>query len=548
MAEIIVTREGQGVERYLVDKDRMTIGRSITNDIVLEDLSVSRSHAEISVEGGRFFLTDMGSANGSRVNGVSITDTELFHDDVILIGESTLLFVTTQSETEPLPPANRPAEERERAAGESDVAFLTVCCPRQRPQLHAVSLSAIQIGRARDNAIRVVDWFVESYQAQILRETEGFRLVNLSPQTPVFCNQEAVEEVLLQDGDVIQMGMSQMTFAMQDEAAREIETNKGLQPEETPVSGATEYMAYVSGSSEPGDTMKPLDEAATAELDNAIDQVIGDSPLPRTTQEEGQWDTAGESGRPGPSHEPWDRWAEELSSPLPPETEPEPVESATGMEPGETAETGIQDEPEPCAVEPPLPQTYGEEQAFADLEGIIESDGGYRPEETVASEYAPEPPIVPTEEQEAEFLAKAFTPVEVEPATLMEDESDKAEDSDEIDESTPEEPIIQPAFASGTVTWIEEEILVEESENPPDLTDVIDESQLPEEEEVSPPVTDTELPAPADESPTEETRLPDGVDPAKVAFWEKALRNPSPAVVKQALEQLKRLTGRDYDL
>lgn len=547
MAEIIVTREGQEVERYLVNKDRMTIGRSVSNDIVLEDLSVSRSHAEISVEGGRFFLTDMGSANGSRVNGVSVTDTEIFHDDVILIGESTLLFVTTPSETEPVPETETPQPQSQPTGegGGTEMAVLTVHSPRQRPQLNAVTLSTARIGRARDNEIRVVDWFVEPCQARILRDPEGFRLVNLAPRTPIFCNQEVVENVLLQDGDVIQMGMSQIAFALQDETAPEIETAKAPSQQEAPAGGATEYMAYVSSTDEAFEPMKPLGETETADLDNAIDQVIGESAVAHASLQEMQWDTTAQPDH-RPQHEPWDRWAEELSEQPAPETPSETSELENEEEIQEPAPPEISEEEEaaPSALSSP------EEQAFADLADMVESETAGRQENAFASEHAESWTVSP-QDVAPELLESVFAPVEVssEPETTNEPDLAEQEMQEEPDS---EEPFVQPqAFATGAVAWVEE-TLPEEPETATQPDEETAAAEIPEEV-VEEEIVETEEPE-AEPQPVEpevspaESSLPAGVDPAKVAFWEKALNNPSPAVVKQAREQLKRLTGRDYDL
>jgi len=520
MAEIIVTREGQGVERYLINKDRMTIGRSVSNDIVLEDLSVSRSHAEISVEGGRFFLTDMGSANGSRVNGVSITDTELFHDDVILIGESTLLFVTTQSETEPVAEETwEPPVQQIETVTEPDVAFLTVRCPRQRPQLHAVSGAAAQIGRARDNEVRVADWFVEPYQAQLLRESGRFRLINLSAETPVFRNEELVEDVLLEDGDVIQMGMSQIAFAVQDEAAREVETQKTAPEPEEPRVAATEFRAYGADSGEPTPGPTPFDAEVVAELDQAIDQVLDEAALHSEAAEE-EPDQIASARTEQPSVEPWDRWAEELA-------EIEPVPDNAPETTPETAETDLQSiEEETSAAEEfpemsPVASSSPEEQAFADLEGLVESDEEYRPTPVNENWNAP------LSEEDAEFLASAFAPVETtpgpEPEPILEPES------------AVEEPIEESAPVASTLNWVEEP-------GQEETGDQSEEDGLEETGDESPAPESIESPAAQEVGPSAD------VDPAKVAFWEKALLNPSPAVVKQAREQLKRLTGRDYDL
>ncbi|HNY28986.1 MAG TPA: FHA domain-containing protein, partial [Candidatus Sumerlaeota bacterium] len=484
------------------------------------------------VEGGRFFLTDMGSANGSRVNGVSVTDTELFHDDVILIGESTLLFVTPPSETEPVPEMGISQPEQAREGGETaEVAFLTVRSPRQRPQLHAVTLSTAQIGRARDNEIRVVDWFVEPCQARILRDPEGFRLVNLAPRTPIFCNQEVVEDVLLQDGDVIQMGMSQIAFALQDETAPEIETVKNAPQPEAPAGGATEYMAYVP-SDESFEPMTPLDETEAADLDNAIDQVIGESPVAPASQHEMQWDTTAQPDH-RPQHEPWDRWAEELSTELPAETVSETPSDTNEAESEEIVQETASPE-KPFDELSPLPQPSPEEQAFTDLEEILETQ-----EETSTSEYASEPVNAFPQDSDIEFRTGAFEPEEMASTDEMQDETDASETQEE---ATFEEPLLQPqAFTSGAVAWVEDPL----QEKP--ASPSVEETAAQENLEETPDQTGPAEPSvAAEESPAEAT-LSAGVDPAKVAFWEKALNNPSPAVVKQALEQLKRLTGRDYD-
>jgi serine phosphatase RsbU (regulator of sigma subunit) len=74
-----------------VNKLRMTIGRSVRNEVCLEDPFASRLHAELRAEGDTYWLSDMGSANGVFVNGQRITGTaQVFPGDRLQVGESIL--------------------------------------------------------------------------------------------------------------------------------------------------------------------------------------------------------------------------------------------------------------------------------------------------------------------------------------------------------------------------------------------------------------------------------------------------------------------------
>lgn len=67
----------------------MTIGRHEDNDIILADPQVSRHHAEISMQGGRWVVRDVNSANGTFVNGQQIQEPHiLHHGDLVRIGKS----------------------------------------------------------------------------------------------------------------------------------------------------------------------------------------------------------------------------------------------------------------------------------------------------------------------------------------------------------------------------------------------------------------------------------------------------------------------------
>src|SRR5205823_1193697 len=79
--------------RLLVGPAGVTIGRSRQSDVVLSDPNVSRHHAEIRPRGGSWVLTDLGSTNGSRINGRRVEGSEVIRTgDEIELGATTLRF------------------------------------------------------------------------------------------------------------------------------------------------------------------------------------------------------------------------------------------------------------------------------------------------------------------------------------------------------------------------------------------------------------------------------------------------------------------------
>jgi FhaA, N-terminal domain/FHA domain len=76
-----------GAERAVpIDKELVTIGRLSECDVVLEDSGASRRHAQIRTVGGVSTLTDLGSTNGTKVNGRDVQTAELADGDRITVG------------------------------------------------------------------------------------------------------------------------------------------------------------------------------------------------------------------------------------------------------------------------------------------------------------------------------------------------------------------------------------------------------------------------------------------------------------------------------
>ena len=95
----IVSIDGRTYD-FPLSKEEITIGRSEDNDVVLANNSVSRNHARIIKGESGYVITDLGSFNGTKINGKLVQSSLLVHDDQIKIGPLELTFLT---KTKPKP-------------------------------------------------------------------------------------------------------------------------------------------------------------------------------------------------------------------------------------------------------------------------------------------------------------------------------------------------------------------------------------------------------------------------------------------------------------
>lgn len=81
-----------GKRHFRLDRPVVNLGRKLDNHLVLPDQHVSRRHAEIRMQGGRFMLRDLNSTAGTRVNGQLVSEHLLQAGDVITISGITLIY------------------------------------------------------------------------------------------------------------------------------------------------------------------------------------------------------------------------------------------------------------------------------------------------------------------------------------------------------------------------------------------------------------------------------------------------------------------------
>ena len=99
MPKLIMTLDGAVIREYTIEKDSLSIGRKHGNDIQLNDLTVSGRHSLLTMMGEHAYIDDLGSTNGTLLNGARVAKSVLKHGDVIQVGNYQFTFFDNE-ETE----------------------------------------------------------------------------------------------------------------------------------------------------------------------------------------------------------------------------------------------------------------------------------------------------------------------------------------------------------------------------------------------------------------------------------------------------------------
>jgi pSer/pThr/pTyr-binding forkhead associated (FHA) protein len=97
-ALLVVKRGPNAGSRFLLDKDVTTVGRHPESDIFLDDVTVSRRHAEFHRSGETFSVRDVGSLNGTYLNRERIEESPLTGGDEVQIGKFRLVYFNGHAE------------------------------------------------------------------------------------------------------------------------------------------------------------------------------------------------------------------------------------------------------------------------------------------------------------------------------------------------------------------------------------------------------------------------------------------------------------------
>ena len=238
MAKVLLQFQDKVLKEFPIDKDIVTIGRKPGNDIHIDNLAVSGFHAKIFRDGNAFVIEDLGSLNGTFLNGAKISKNQLRNNDKVLIGKHVLSFALSEDEKSAEQAVvaksikadetlvldshtqqkflNRMPESKIHGEGRELLGGITVIEGAAERKEYELRDRVITIGKGSDAAIRLRGLFAPKVAALINRRKEGY-FINPVGGTVTKVNGSRIEERYdLKDGDIIEVGKVKMQFFIKE--------------------------------------------------------------------------------------------------------------------------------------------------------------------------------------------------------------------------------------------------------------------------------------------------------------------------------------------
>jgi pSer/pThr/pTyr-binding forkhead associated (FHA) protein len=215
---LVVRLKGRPLKTYPFAGAEMSVGRLPENDIVIDNLSVSRKHAVITSRKDGYALRDLGSKNGTLLNERPVSEAKLASGDVIVIGKYDILFqipTLEASHPEDLDQTVVIPHFRHQATGTQKPA-----CAGPPPRLfrksameeYPLDKERIVIGRGKDSDIRLSGIFAPRVTVEVIRKGSEYVLQKLDGRNKVTINGEEMEEKTLVKEDLIAIGSEEFIF------------------------------------------------------------------------------------------------------------------------------------------------------------------------------------------------------------------------------------------------------------------------------------------------------------------------------------------------
>ena len=212
------------IGQWVIDKPVLKIGRTADNDIVVDNLAVSRNHAVIEEDKGRYFLKDCDSLNGSLLNGKRVGRAELTYGDEIQIGKHKLVFHKQCGRATMLYPdvegfdqtvimtPDKAAALAKHTAPPAESTPRLVATSGDEARVYELTDTGLTLGKNEDDDVEISGFLVAGHHAEISRDNGYFVIKHINGLRKVTVGGKAVKKQILRDNDSIKIGGNEFVF------------------------------------------------------------------------------------------------------------------------------------------------------------------------------------------------------------------------------------------------------------------------------------------------------------------------------------------------
>lgn len=212
---------GGGEQEFEVSKPEITVGRGQTNDIVIQDVRMSRAHARFEFsDNGEVTVVDAGSTNGVRVNGNKVERAVIQPGDVIQMGESQIRYERA-SKDEELTVINSEMDLDRTIAdfvlpavlNDTSEDRIVIYTPDKTWDVPlGDKVDSLTIGRSAGSDVVIEHPSVSRTHARIERDHRTFKMRDLNSSNGLIVNGEKRDEVILDSGVTVKLGYATIIF------------------------------------------------------------------------------------------------------------------------------------------------------------------------------------------------------------------------------------------------------------------------------------------------------------------------------------------------
>lgn len=219
--KLVVVQIGGPEQEYELNKASITLGRAMTNDIPLGDARVSRNHARLECGSSGCMVVDLGSSNGTRLNGNRVEKAKLTPGDMITIGNTTLRYESatvsddlgmTMIDTDSDLDLTIDQEILPMVIHETNLPRLVVFTSDRTWEVPLENVDTLTLGRADDNQVVIESSKVSRHHAHLLRKGNIFVLRDLGSTNGTWLQDRQIDEVILRDGEALRLGNAQVVY------------------------------------------------------------------------------------------------------------------------------------------------------------------------------------------------------------------------------------------------------------------------------------------------------------------------------------------------